>query len=207
MPTSNPHQPGDHKPEKIDLSQGYEQTDVRATGIVVFMVALAILVAVVGVVAYGVGKVADLRMAKEDGPTSKWSKTVDVRELGDLPSNPQLQKKMEEITQQFPTPRLQEDDGFQDVADLHRREDLLLDHYTWVNRAQGQVRIPIERAMELIAQRGLPVAPAVQEQPLMTGDHRPTVQVPLTDGFARTTYEQQEAEAESLHARQAEVEK
>ena len=41
-----------------------------------------------------------------------------------------------------------------------RREDLLLDNYSWVDRSQGKVRIPIERAMELMPQRGLPVAPA-----------------------------------------------
>ena len=46
------------------------------------------------------------------------------------------------------------------MADLHAREDLLLNNYSWVDQAQGKVRIPIERAMELIAQRGLPVAPA-----------------------------------------------
>ena len=40
--------------------------------------------------------------------------------------------------------------------------------------------------MELIAQRGLPVAPAAQTAPLMTGDKQPTVTVPLTNGFART---------------------
>ncbi len=84
---------------------------------------------------------------------------------------------MAELTQQFPTPRVQTDDGNQDVADLHAREDLLLDNYTWVRRkAQGKVRIPIERAMELIAQRGLPVAPAVQQAPLMTGEKSPPSQ-------------------------------
>ncbi len=64
---------------------------------------------------------------------------------------------MAELTQQFPTPRVQTDDGNQDVSDLHAREDLLLDHYTRIDGQAGKVRIPIERAMELIAQRGLPV--------------------------------------------------
>ena len=85
-----------------------------------------------------------------------------------------MQNKVAELTQSFPTPRVQTDDGNQDVADLHAREDLLLDNYSWVDQSQGKVRIPIERAMELIAQRGLPVAPAVQTAPLMTGDSKPT---------------------------------
>ena len=99
---------------------------------------------------------------------------------------------MAALTQEFPTPRVQTDDGNQDVADLHAREDLLLDNYTRVDGQPGsprRVRIPIERAMELIAQRGLPVAPAVQKAAMMTGDKEPTVTTPLTSGFARTAYE------------------
>ena len=88
---------------------------------------------------------------------------MDIRQLGNLPSSPEMQNKVAELTQTFPTPRLQTDDGNQDVADLHAREDLLLDNYSWVDQSKGKVRIPIERAMELIAQRGLPVAPAVQD--------------------------------------------
>jgi hypothetical protein len=141
--------------------------------------------------------VINAHMNKEDGPNSKWTKTVDVRQLGNMPSSPELQNKMAEITQTFPTPRVQTDDGNQDVADLHAREDLLLSNYSWVDQSKGTVRIPIGQAMQLIAQRGLPVAPAVQtQQPrqLMTGETTPTVTVPLTNGFARTSYEQEQAE-------------
>jgi hypothetical protein len=84
---------------------------------------------------------------------------------------------------------VQTDDGNQDVADLHAREDLLLENYTHVDGKPGQVRIPIERAMELVAQHGLPAAPAVQKGTLMTGDQEPAVAEPLTNGFARTAYE------------------
>ncbi len=99
------------------------------------------------------------------------------------------------VDPEFPTPRLQTDDGNQDVADLHAREDLLLENYSWADRAQGKVRIPIERAMELIAQRGLPVAPAVEHAPLLTGEKKPVMAVPLTNGFARTGYELDQAQA------------
>ena len=87
---------------------------------------------------------------------------------------------------------------------LHAREDLLLDNYSWADPAHIKVRIPIERAMALIAQRGLPVAPAVQTTPLLTGDSTPKLQVPLTDGFARTGFEQEEAAAQAIQARQQE---
>ncbi|HEX4029644.1 MAG TPA: hypothetical protein VHX20_04730 [Terracidiphilus sp.] len=195
MPTHNQHLPEGHKNEEVDTSLGYEASDVKATGILVFLVAMGIFVVVTAVTCYGIGKLMNARMDREDGPNSKWTKTVDVRQLGNLPSSPELQNKMAEITQSFPAPRVQIDNGDQDIADLHAREDILLDNYTWANQAQGKVRIPIERAMEIIAQRGLPVAPAVETGPLMIGDSRPTVTMPLTDGFARTTYEQEEAAA------------
>jgi hypothetical protein len=74
---------------------------------------------------------------------------------------------------------------------MHAREDLLLNYYSWIDRSSGKVRIPISRAMEIVAKGGLPVAPAEQTEPLMAGDRAPVVTVPLTDGFARTGYEQQ----------------
>jgi hypothetical protein len=191
MPQHDDEQLGSHgpKPEEIDTTAGYELSDVRVTGIVVFLTALAIFVAVTGILCYGIGKVINAQMKKEDGPNSKWTKTAEVRELGNMPSSPELQNKMAELTQQFPSPRVQTDDGNQDVADLHAREDLLLENYTHVDGKPGQVRIPIERAMELVAQHGLPAAPAVQKGTLMTGDKEPAVAEPLTNGFARTAYE------------------
>jgi hypothetical protein len=202
MPTHN--QPGGHEPEKIDASAGFERTDANVTGIVVFLTALAILVAVIGFLCYGIGAWFNARMNREDGPNSKWTKTADVRQLGNMPSSPELQNKVAELTRSFPTPRLQTDDGNQDVADLHARENLLLNNYTWIDQPGGKVRIPIERAMELIAQQGLPVAPAAQVPPPMTGDNRPTVTMPLTDGFAPTGYEQEQmAQEEALRKQEA----
>ena len=185
------HIPGGHEPEAVDISAGYEVSDVKITGIIVFLVALGIFVVVTAVVCYGIGKVINARMNHEDGPNNKWTQSVDIRQLGNMPSSPEMQNKVAELTQSFPTPRVQTDDGNQDVADLHERENLLLEHYSWVDQQQGRVRIPIERAMELIAQRGLPVAPAVQTEKLMTGEHAPVVTAPLTDGYAPTAYEQE----------------
>ena len=190
MPTHN-----SHKPEEIDAAKGYEASDVRVSGVVIFLAALTIFAVVTAVLAYGVGKVLNARMKTEDGPPSRWARQVDVRTLGNMPSNPEMQNKMGEMMQSFPTPRLQTDDGNQDVADLHAREDLLLENYSWADDAHSKVRIPIERAMELIAQRGLPVAKPVEQAPLMTGDKRPVIAVPLTNGFARTGYELEQAPA------------
>jgi hypothetical protein len=52
--------------------------------------------------------------------------------------------------------------------------------------------------MRIIAQRGLPVASETQSGPLLTGDVKPVVTLPLTNGFARTGYEQDLAQGEEM---------
>jgi Na+-transporting methylmalonyl-CoA/oxaloacetate decarboxylase gamma subunit len=188
------HTPNGHTPEPVDASHGYERSDVRVTGILVFLTALSILVVVTAVLCWGIGKVINTALDHEDGPNTKWTKTADVRQLGNLANNPEIQSKVAQLTQQFPAPRLQNDqgDGAQDIADLHQREDLLLEHYSKID-GSDKVRIPIEQAMALIAKKGLPVASAVTTEKPMTGDHVPTVTAPLTNGFVLTGYEQDEA--------------
>ena len=54
-------------------------------------------------------------------------------------------------------PRLQVKPA-RDLGLLHQAEDDLLKTYEWVDRGKGVVRIPIERAMELLSEGGrLPV--------------------------------------------------
>src|SRR5208337_2926499 len=89
MPSHNHSDPG-HEPEKpeVDASAGYERSDANVTGTAVFLTALLIFVAVTGLLCYGIGKVINAHMNKEDGPNSKWTKIVDVRQLGNMPSIP-----------------------------------------------------------------------------------------------------------------------
>ena len=56
----------------------------------------------------------------------------------------------------FPEPRLQVAPEL-DLATLRAREDAELNNYGWIDKTAGIVKIPIERAMELTLQRGLPV--------------------------------------------------
>ena len=54
-----------------------------------------------------------------------------------------------------PEPRLQTDPR-QDLADLRAKEDETLNSYGWVDKNAGVVRIPIDEAIKLTLQRGLP---------------------------------------------------
>lgn len=184
--------------EEIDASLGYESSDVRISGIVVFLASMAVFVGVTAVLCYGIGSMINAHMDKQDGPLNHWVKTTNIRELGNMPSAAAEQDKVAQLMQNFPAPRLLVDDGHSEVADLHARENLLLDHYTWIDQSKGTVRIPIERAMEIISQQGLPVAPPSKTAPLMAGDSRPAVTMPLTDGYAHTTFEQEQAAARAI---------
>jgi hypothetical protein len=187
------HDSGDPQ-EPTSESVGYEVTDVNVNGIVVFLASLGAFVGVFFIFCFGMGKVINNAIIKSDGPPNKWNMigTQPGGKRQDLTSNAVMeQQQLNEMVQRFPTPRLQTDNGNQDITELHAREDLLLDHYSWVDRSSGKVRIPIARAMQLIAQHGLPEAEPEPAETLLAGDKVPVVTVPLTDGFARTGYEQQ----------------
>jgi len=62
-----------------------------------------------------------------------------------------------------PEPRLQVLSA-QDREQVRTAEESVLHSYGWVNPLSGIVRIPIERAMQLIVERGLPPVPAVEEK-------------------------------------------
>jgi hypothetical protein len=55
-----------------------------------------------------------------------------------------------------PEPRLQIDPR-EDLRALRQAEDQALQSYGWIDRNAGVVRIPIDEAMRLTIQRGLPV--------------------------------------------------
>ena len=61
-----------------------------------------------------------------------------------------------------PAPRLQVN-PYSDVGTLRQHEEQVLSSYGWVDKSAGVVRIPIERAMGLVAQRGIPPATALAE--------------------------------------------
>lgn len=54
-----------------------------------------------------------------------------------------------------PEPRLQVVPAA-DLTSVRVREDSILTTYGWIDRKSGLVRIPIDRAIEVLAERGLP---------------------------------------------------
>ncbi|MFZ0591735.1 MAG: hypothetical protein WAM39_14815 [Bryobacteraceae bacterium] len=54
-----------------------------------------------------------------------------------------------------PYPRLQSSPA-RDLKTLRASEDWELGHYYWIDKSKGIVAIPIERAIEILAERGIP---------------------------------------------------
>ncbi len=203
MPTHDPNDPMDKK----NNEPGYETSDANVGGVVTFIVVLASSLAVFFVVCFGMGKLINQALIRHDGPLTHWNQVAGVQQAN-MASNPVIeQQQLRDMVSKFPTPRLQTDDGNQDIAQMHTREDLLLNHYTWVDEKAQTVRIPIARAMQILAAQGLPVseqpaqsgqpgqgqagqAQAAQRQavqmPAMVGDAETAIALPLTNGFART---------------------
>ncbi len=79
--------------------------------------------------------------------------------------NPSTAAKPTIPAEVFPQPRLEE----RPVEELKAVVDSEVEHltsYGWVDQPKGVVRIPIDRAIEILAQRGLPArkdAPAVSK--------------------------------------------
>lgn len=120
-------------PQAVTKGKGHEKKDVDVTSIVMIALGLLLLLLLVQLIVWMTLRHLRLSKAeKEQGNT--W-----VSEGG----------------KQFPDPRLQVDPAL-DLAQMRVRDLRELSTYGWIDRKAGTVRIPIERAMQLLAERGLP---------------------------------------------------
>jgi len=60
-----------------------------------------------------------------------------------------------------PSPRFQENPQ-QELRELRAKQKALLEGYGWVNKEAGIARIPIEEAMKIVIQRGVPAREAAK---------------------------------------------
>lgn len=120
--------------EKPDVR--YERSDANVRAILMAGLGLIVLAAVMHVSLWWLFEYLAIREVHVTLPPSP---------LADQPGAPQP-----------PEPRLQASPG-QDLQAMRAEEDALLSSYGWVDQQAGIVRLPIERAMQLLAERGLPV--------------------------------------------------
>jgi hypothetical protein len=136
-------QHGDHS--EVD----YEHRDLSSRAVFIFLITLGALIVLIVIMMRGFYSYLDSYEREHQAPPSPLSVEVpsDTRAVPPDARN------------RFPEPRLEVDErtqlnGF--ILDQERQ----LSSYSYVDQQTGVVRIPIERAMQLVAQRGLPVRPS-----------------------------------------------
>lgn len=124
---------------------GFEQQDLSARGIFSFLLGLAIFGVLVHFVLNGMYAFLDGYERQHQPPLNPLVSNVptDTREVP-----PEARLK-------FPQPRLEVSERT-DLGGFRFEEENKLNSYGWVDQKAGIVRIPIERAMQLVAERGLP---------------------------------------------------
>jgi len=136
------NQPTPHEPINHD---GFEQEDLSSRSALYFLAGLVLVCLVVYLIVFGMYRFLDSYATAHQPPMSPMVKPeADTRAV--TPGNAET----------FPQPRLEENERTQ-FRSFIEDQDRKLATYAWVDRDRGTVRIPIDRAMELIEQRGLPV--------------------------------------------------
>jgi hypothetical protein len=124
---------------------GYEREDLSPTGVFYFMGGLALVTVAIYFIVFGMYRFLDTyEKAHQPAMSPMVTPPVDTRVVTDTD------------TQAFPGPRLEKDEGTNFRESLEN-QDRKLATYDWVDQDKGIVQIPIDRAMELIVERGLPV--------------------------------------------------
>lgn len=117
----------------VPTSIGHETRDAEIRPIVYTGIGLALSALAVGIFVYGIFKYLG----------------------GHAIATIQVNPMSVEDQQIPPTPRLEEHPAIE-LQQLHAQEDQMLSTYGWVDKKTGVVHIPIDRAMDLMLQRGFP---------------------------------------------------
>ena len=125
----------------------YERRDIGVGGVLYFLAGLVAAGLIVHFVVSGFYSYLEKRWSAEQSPISPLVEKAptDTRHVQrDYPQTA------------FPSPRLEEDERGQ-LNGIRTEEENTLNSYGWVDQKAGVVRIPIDRAMDLTAEKGLPV--------------------------------------------------
>lgn len=125
-------------------STAYETRDVKVRPLVQFLVGLTIATIAAYLIVLGVFRLFNAQKVAEDGNADPVAVARAATPPEDrLPAEPRIQA-----------------DPAGELQILRRAEDRILDTYGWIDRSAGTVHIPIEQAMRIVVEQGLPVRSA-----------------------------------------------
>jgi hypothetical protein len=144
---------------------GYEHRDISPSGVLYFLIGLALAIIVAYFVIDAFYHFLDKHFEAEQTPVSplvtnapKDTRRIPPQYHGDYAKY---------LKEGFPSPQLEVDERTE-LNDERLREEDTLSTYGYIDKDAGIVRIPIDRAMDLIAQRGLPV----RQQPVASPESK-----------------------------------
>jgi hypothetical protein len=141
--TNNPHGHGD-----------FERRDIGVPAILYFLAGLAAVTLLITLFLVGMYNVLDKRSKAQQPAVSPLITNVPADTRAVAPNYPETA---------FPDPRLETDERMQ-LDKIRLNEEQTLASYGWVDEKAGTVRIPIERAMDLVVERGLPTLQGAEKQ-------------------------------------------
>ena len=123
-------------------SQAFETRDVKLRPLAVFIAGLTVVGIVTYLVVFGMFRMFSRQAASRDAQLTPATTVAQPLPPGEerLP----------------PEPRIQANPAA-DLKTLRAEEDAVLSSYGWVDRNAGVVRVPIDVAMKLVLEQGLPV--------------------------------------------------
>lgn len=133
--------------ERVNSNRGHETTDASARAVITFAVGLFVFIVAAMVIVW----VTFTYFVKHQGLGPPASPFENTRKLPP-PGVPVLES----------SPRWE----YKTYFDRQQQE---LETYGWVDRKAGVVRLPIDRAMDLLIQRGLPVQKAQPQTVIQPG--------------------------------------
>lgn len=134
---------------------GYERSDIGVAPVLYFMLGLMVAGVFIYFLTDGIFSYLEKRSEAQQTPVSPLVTNApkDTRQLS--------ADYKDYLKQSFPAPQLEIDERGQ-LDKVLTDEEQTLSSYDWVDQKAGTIRIPIDRAMDLLAQRGLPVRAQAQ---------------------------------------------
>jgi len=139
----------EHTPE-----MEYEHQDMRPWSVYAFLIGLAVAGIVVYYALWGFYYFMEAHERRIQPPQNPLAQ----------PATTETRVVPPDAYKTFPQPRLERNERLE-INEFRLKEEQTLNSYGWVDQKAGVARIPIERAMQLIAQRGLPTTPKIGTEP------------------------------------------
>jgi hypothetical protein len=161
-------------PANSPANGGYERSDIGTRGVLYFLAGLAVAGLLAYFVVAGLYSYLEKRSEAQQAPVSPLvtNAPADTRHIPpEYKTDSESTDYEKYLKEKFPAPQVETDERGQ-LIDIRLKEEQTLSTYDYIDKTAGTVRIPIDRAIDLIAQRGLPVRTqaATAEAPVKSKD-------------------------------------